>query len=224
MAIAIAMVVPVGLLIYNWFATIAGGTLTIRAPLLFALGAISTASIGLGAELVQSVVPVNLQLGNTDAAQAATHYALVGGSVFGTFAALYYWYPKMTGRTMGESLAGASFWALLVGVNVTFLPQFLSGLGGQPVDVYKYFDTGHLATYNLISSIGVLILGLGIVLTLVNAVRGVRSGTPAGHDPWGGESLEWFALSPPPVHNFDVVPDVRSDQPMRDIRDAVAGR
>jgi cytochrome c oxidase subunit 1 len=224
MAIAIAMVVPVGLLIYNWFATIAGGTLNIRAPLLFALGAISTASIGLGAELVQSVVPVNLQLGNTDAAQAATHYALIGGSVFGTFAALYYWYPKMTGRTMGESLAGASFWALLIGVNVTFLPQFLSGLGGQPVDVYKYFDTGHLATYNLISSIGVLILGLGIVLTLVNAARGVRSGTPAGHDPWGGESLEWFALSPPPVHNFDVVPDVRSDQPMRDIRDAVAGR
>jgi cytochrome c oxidase subunit 1 len=224
MVMALALVIPVGVLIFNWLSTLAGGTVTVRAPLLFALGAIGTASIGLAAELCQSVIPVNLQIGNTTDATASTHYALIGGSVFGIFAALYYWFPKMTGRTMGEALGRASFWSLIVGVNATFAPLALAGLEGQPVDVYKYFDTGNLAIYNLISTIGALILLAGVVLTLVNAVLSVRGGIPAGHDPWGGTSLEWFALSPPPVHNFDVLPDVRSPDPLRDIRDALGSR
>jgi heme/copper-type cytochrome/quinol oxidase subunit 1 len=221
MVMALALVIPVGMLLWSWIEALIGGTIQLRAPLLFALGAISTASVGLAAELVQSVIPVNLQLANTTDATAATHYALIGGSVFGIFAALYYWYPKLTGRTMGEALGRASFWAMLVGVHATFLPLFLAGLEGQPADVYKYFDTGNLATYNLISTIGAVILAVGIVLTLVNALLGIRSGVPAGHDPWAGDSLEWYALSPPPVHNFDVLPDVRGPHPLRDIRDAV---
>jgi heme/copper-type cytochrome/quinol oxidase subunit 1 len=224
MTMALLLVIPVSLLFWSWADALIGGTLRLRAPLLFALGAISTVSVGLGSELVQSIIPVNLQLGNTTDATAATHYALVGGSVFGIFAALYYWYPKLTGATMGEGLGRASFWAMLAGVHATFLPMALAGLEGQPADLYKYFDTGNLATYNLISTIGAVVLAIGIVLTLVNAVLGVRGGVPAGHDPWGGSSLEWYALSPPPVHNFDVLPDVRSAHPLRDIRDAVADR
>jgi cytochrome c oxidase subunit 1 len=222
MTVALLVIVPVGVLIYNWLATLAGGTVTVRTPLLFALGAIGTTTIGLAAELCQSIVPVNLALGNTTDALAATHYALIGGSVFGIFAALYYWYPKLTGRRMGETLGRASFWLLVVGVNATFAPLFLAGLAGQPVDAYKYFDAGNLAVFNLISTIGALVLAAGVIVTLVNAVVSVRGGVPAGHDPWGGESLEWFALSPPPVHNFDVLPDVRSAQPLRDIREALA--
>ena len=133
MVMALALVIPVGLLFWSWIDALIGGTLQMRAPLLFALGAISTVSVGLGSELCQSIIPVNLQIGNTTDATAATHYALVGGSVFGIFAALYYWYPKLTGRTMGEGLGRASFWAMLVGVHATFLPMALARFQGQPV-------------------------------------------------------------------------------------------
>ena len=224
MTMAIAVVIPVGMLILNWLSSLAGGTVSLRAPMLFALGAIGVTTIGLAAELCQSIIPINLQVGNTTDSTASTHYALIGGSVFGMFAALYYWFPKMTGRTMGEALGRASFWALILGVNVTFLPLALAGLAGQPVDVYKYFDVGNLAVYNLISTLGALILFAGILLTLVNVLLSVRGGVPVGHDPWGGDSLEWFALSPPPLHNFDVLPDVRSPNPLRDIREAVGSR
>ena len=224
MLMSLALIVPFGLVLFNLVATMAGGALRIRGPLRFALGAISIASIGLGSEILHSLVAVAWQLKNTTDATAATHYALVGGAVFGGFAALHYWFPKMTGRTMGESLSRLSFWTMFVGVNVTFFPLFLAGLDGQVVDAYKYFAGTGVSAENLIASVGAFILATGIVLTLVNALTSLRGGPPAGHDPWGGETLEWFTLSPPPPHNFDVLPDVRSDQPLRDIRDAIAHR
>ena len=153
-----------------------------------------------------------------------THYALIGGSVFGGFAALYYWYPKMTGRVMGEGMARVSFWLLLVGVHLTFLPMFFAALEGQVVDLSEYYEGLGLDGYNLVSSIGSFVLAAGILMTLINAVYSVRHGIRAGHDPWGGDTLEWFALSPPPPHNFDAIPDVRSTEPMRDIRDGVRRR
>jgi cytochrome c oxidase subunit 1 len=218
------ILVPVGILLYNWISTISSGALTVRAPMLFALGAISTITIGLAAELVQTAVPAGTQLSYTQYANAATHYALVGGAVFGGFAALYYWFPKMTGRFMAEGLGRASFWALLIGVNATFAPMLLAGLKGQPTDIFKFFQGNGLDAYNLISTIGAGVLALGILLTLANAVRAVHHGGRAGHDPWGGATLEWFALSPPPEHNFDLLPDVRSAEPLRDIREALEHR
>jgi heme/copper-type cytochrome/quinol oxidase subunit 1 len=224
MAAAVALTVPIGLLLFNWLATLWGGALRLRAPLLFALGAISTMTFGLAGELAYSVIPVGWQLDSTTAAQADTYYALVGASVFGTFAALHHWFPKITGRTMGEGLAQASFWTILVGVHAMAIPMILAGLDGQPVDVYKYYEGGALDTYNLIASIGAFVLATGILLTLANAAYSASHGVRAGADPWGGATLEWFALSPPPPHNFDVVPDVRSTEPLRDIRDAVRDR
>ncbi|MFN8159553.1 MAG: cbb3-type cytochrome c oxidase subunit I [Solirubrobacterales bacterium] len=221
MLMALALIVPFGLIVFNLIATLLGGTLRIRAPLRFGLGAVSIASIGLGAEIMQSLVAVAWQLKNTTDATAATHLALVGGGVFGGFAALHYWFPKMTGRTMGESLGRLSFWTMYVGVLVAFVPLFLAGLRGEVVDAYKFFDSTGVTAYNLIASIGTLILAVGIVLALVNALASIRGGSRAGHDPWGGDSLEWFAPSPPPPHNFDVLPDVRSQRPLRDIRDAL---
>jgi heme/copper-type cytochrome/quinol oxidase subunit 1 len=224
MAAALALTVPIGLLLFNWIATLWGGALRIRAPLLFALGAISTVSIGLTGELVHSVLPVGWQSAYTTAATMDTHYALIGGSVFGVFAALYYWFPKMTGRTMGEGLGRISFWTLLVGVHLTFAPMFFAALEGQPVDLSRYYDDAGLDGYNLVSGIGSFVLAAGILTTLANAVYSMRHGVSAGHDPWGGDTLEWFALSPPPPHNFDVIPDVRSTEPLRDIREAIRQR
>jgi heme/copper-type cytochrome/quinol oxidase subunit 1 len=195
--------------------------------MVFALAAISTLSFGLIGELIQSVIPVNWLLADTTASTAATGYVLVGGPILGGLAALYYWFPKMTGRTMSEGLAKPSAALIVLGAQVTFIPLFLAGVDGQQVDIFKFFKASdainamQLDTLNLIATIGAFVLALGIVLSLINAYLGIKGGTPAGHDPWGGETLEWFATSPPPPHNFDVVPDVRSDEPLRDIREAV---
>ncbi len=225
MIMALALIVPFGLVIFNLISTMVGGALRMRAPLLFSIGAISAISIGLGAEIEHSMVAVAWRLHNTTDATAATHFALVGGSVFGGFAALHYWFPKMTGRTMGESLARLSFWTMAVGILAAFVPLFLAGGDkGEVVDAYKFFDGTGVNAYNLIASIGALILATGILLTILNAILSRTGGARAGHDHWGGDSLEWFTVSPPDPHNFDVLPDVRSAQPMRDIREAIAHR
>jgi heme/copper-type cytochrome/quinol oxidase subunit 1 len=225
MTMALALIVPVGLVLHNLLATISGGDARMRAPLLFAAGAISAISIGLAAEIGQSLVAAAWDLKNTTAATAATHFALGGGAVFGGFAALHYWFPKMTGRTMGETLARISFWTMALGALLAFVPLFFAGgYEGQVIDAYEFFDRSGVNAYNLIASIGALVLAAGIAMTLVNAVLSRAGGAPAGHDPWRGDSLEWFALSPPQPHNFDVPPDVRSDRPMRDIREAIAQR
>jgi heme/copper-type cytochrome/quinol oxidase subunit 1 len=114
---------------------------------------------------------------------------------------------------------------MAIGILVAFVPLFLAGTEhGQVVDAYKFFAGTGVSAENLISTIGAFILAIGILLTLVNAIVSRTSGARAGHDQWGGDSLEWFALSPPEPHNFDVPPDVRSDRPMRDIREAIANR
>ena len=225
MTMALALIVPFGLIFYNLIATIAGGAVRMRAPLLFAAGAISAISVGLAAEISHSLVGLAWKLKNTTDATGATHFALIGGAVFGGFAALYYWFPKMTGRTMGEPLARISFWTMILGTALAFVPLLFSGTyEGQVIDAYKFFGDEGISGYNLIASIGAFVLAIGIVLTLVNAILSRSGGARAGHDPWGGDSLEWFAHSPPEPHNFDVLPDVRSNRPLRDIRAAIAHR
>jgi cytochrome c oxidase subunit 1 len=227
MLMALLLVIPIGVIFVNWIGTLAGGVLRMRAPLFFALAAISTLSFGLILELVQSVIPVNWLLGDTTASTAASGYVLVGGAVLGGFAGLYYWFPKITGRVMGEALARSSATLIVLGAQVTFIPLFLAGVEGQQVDIFKFFEASDavnsmsLNAYNLIATIGAFVLSLGVVLTIVNAYASLKNGVRTGPDPWGGETLEWFATSPPPPHNFDVVPDVRSDEPLRDIREAV---
>jgi cytochrome c oxidase subunit I len=227
MLMSLLLAIPIGTVFVNWLGTLAGGVLRMRAPMVFALAAISTLSFGLILELIQSVIPVNWLLGDTTASTAASGYVLVGGTVLGGFAALSYWFPKITGRVMGESLSKSSAALIVVGAHVTFIPLFLAGLEGQQVDIFKFFEASdalnamNLNAYNLIATIGAFILSLGVVLSLVNAYVSLKSGVRAGPDPWGGETLEWFTTSPPPPHNFDVVPDVRSDEPLRDIREAI---
>jgi cytochrome c oxidase subunit I len=225
MTMSLTLIVPVGLVFFNLIATLSGGAVRMRAPLLFAAGAIATISIGLASEVCHSMVAVGWRLQHTTDSTAATHFALVGGAVFGGFAALHWWFPKMTGRTMGETLARFSFWTMAVGILVAFVPLFLAGSEeGQVVDAYKFFGGTGVDAYNLVATIGAFVLAAGILMTLVNAILSRESGASAGHDAWGGDSLEWFALSPPEPHNFDLLPDVRSARPLRDIRAAIGHR
>jgi len=225
MLTSLALIVPFGLLLFNLIATLAGGTLRMRAPLLFAIGAIFAITVGLASELCHSLVASAWHLKNTVDSTAATHFTLIGGAVFGGFAALHYWFPKMTGRTMGELMARISFWTIMAGLLLGFVPLFFAGTEqGQVIDAYKYFAGTGVTAYNVIASIGVFVLFAGIMLTIVNAMLSREGGPEAGHDPWGGETLEWFTLSPPEPHNFDVLPDVRSPRPLRDIREAIGHR
>ena len=240
MAAAVLLLVPFGLLFVNWLGTLASGAIELRAPMLFALGAISTLSFGLAGELGHAVIPVNWLLADTMDATAATGYVLVGGPVLGGLAALHYWYPKLTGRLMGESLAKFSLVTIIAGAQLTFIPMFLAGVNGQPVDAFKFYEDSvyessagvnvvvdtyqNLDVFNLLTTIGAVVLAIGIVASLANAAISASRGNRAGPDPWRGDTLEWLATSPPPPHNFDVIPDVRSDEPMRDVRDAVARR
>jgi heme/copper-type cytochrome/quinol oxidase subunit 1 len=225
MVMSLALIVPFGLVFFNLVATLVGGAVRMRAPLLFAAGAIASISIGLTSEISHSLVALGWRLQHTTDSTAATHFALAGGAVFGGFAALHWWFPKMTGRTMGETLARISFWTMALGTVLAFGPLFLAGgFEGQVIDAYKFFGETDVDAYDLIATIGTFVLAIGILMTLANALLSRTGGAPAGHDPWGGDSLEWFALSPPDPHNFDLLPDVRSPRPMRDIREAIEHR
>jgi len=224
MLMALAAAVPAGLILFNWLATLSGGSIRMRAPMLFALGAVVLTFAGLAAELANSIVPVGWQLAGTATAWADTHLALIGAGVLGGFAGLHYWFPKLSGRLMGESLARASFWAIVTGALLLILPMQIAGLQGQPADVYKFYGDSGLDLPNLIASLGTLLFALGFVLTLINAATSYGRGVEVGPDPWRASTLEWFAPSPPPLHNFDLVPDVRSDEPLNDIREAIRRR
>jgi cytochrome c oxidase subunit 1 len=148
----------------------------------------------------------------------------MGGAVFTIFAAIYYWFPKITGRMLSENLGRLSFYLMFVGFLVTFLIQHVMGLDGMPRRIYEYDNVGHLALYNAISTVGSFILGAGVLVTIVNVARSLKVGVVAGPDPWKANTLEWFTTSPPPANNFDVIPIVRSAEPMKDIRREIARR
>jgi cytochrome c oxidase subunit 1 len=149
---------------------------------------------------------------------------LVGGSVFTIFAGIYYWFPKITGRLLSERLGKWSFWLMFIGMNVTFGIQHSLGLDGMPRRVYEYDNVGHLQLYNQISTVGSFILAAGVLVTVINVVRSLKIGAVAGPDPWKANTLEWFTTSPPPANNFDVIPRVRSLEPMKDIRREIERR
>jgi cytochrome c oxidase subunit 1 len=174
--------------------------------------------------VILAIFPVDWQLHDSYFVVAHMHYVLFGGAVFGIFAGLYYWFPKMSGRLLSEGLGKASFWLMFIGFNTTFLVQHSAGLSGMPRRVYDYDDSLGVSVYNLVSTIGAFILAVGILLTLINVIHSIRHGKRAGNDPWQGNTLEWFTTSPPPPNNFDTIPRVRSVEPMKDIRREVLAR
>jgi cytochrome c oxidase subunit 1 len=210
--------VPTGVKIFNWIGTLWQGAIEFRTPLLFTVSMISLFTIGGLTGIFLAVFPVDWQLNDTYFVVAHLHFVLVGGSVFGIFAGIYYWFPKITGRMLGERLGRWSCGTMYLGTLVTFLIQHSLGLDGMPRRVYEYDNVGHLQLYNQISTVGSFILGAGVLLTVINIWRSLTHGVVAGPDPWEANTLEWFVPSPPPEHNFDAIPRVRSLEPMKDIR------
>jgi cytochrome c oxidase subunit 1 len=201
--------IPTGVKIFNWIATLWGGAIRPRAPLYFALGFIAMFLMGGLSGIMHASPPVDMQQQDSYFVVAHLHYVLVGGSIFGLFAGIYYWWPKMTGRLLDERLGRLNFWLLLIGFNVTFFPMHFLGLMGMPRRIYTYSRAPGWDLWNLVSTVGVVVLGLAVLVFVVNALRSLRSGAPAGRDPWDGRTLEWAVPSPPPVHNFDEIPTVR---------------
>ncbi len=165
-----------------------------------------------------AVFPVDWQLTDSYFVVAHFHYTAFGASAFGMIAALYFWFPKMSGRMLSEKLGKIGFAFVLVGFHVTFLIQHAAGTDGMPRRIYEYSDSAGWDAMNLISTIGAFTLALSVLLTIINVVRSLKHGAIAGPDPWKANTLEWFTPSPPPENNFDVIPRVRSVEPMKDIR------
>ena len=213
-----AIAIPTGVKVFNWLATMWGGQLTFKTPMLFALGFLGMFIIGGLSGVMHASPPSDLQQTDTYFIVAHLHYVLFGGALMGLFAGIYFWFPKMSGKMLGEGLGKLHFWLMFIGGNLTFFPMHFAGLDGMPRRVYTYSASLDVAGYNLIESIGSYIIGLSVLVFMVNFFKSMRNGKVAGPDPWDAATLEWSIPSPPPIHNFDVIPTVRSNRPLWDIK------
>jgi cytochrome c oxidase subunit 1 len=210
--------VPTGIKIFNWVATMYGGRIRFATPMLFACAFIFQFLCAGLTGIMLAVVPFNWQVTDSYFVVAHFHYVLVGSLVFTIFGAIYYWFPKVTGRLLSERLGRWHFWLFVVGFNVTFLPMHWLGMMGMPRRIYTYPADRGWDFWNLVASLGVLFQGAAILVFLVNVVLALRRGERAGNDPWDAWTLEWSTGSPPPPYNFETVPAVGSRRPLWDLK------
>jgi len=210
-----AIAVPTGVKIINWTLTLWGGKLWFSTAMLFAIGLIVQFTIGGLSGVTHAVAPSDTQQTDTYYIVAHFHYVIFGGGVLGLFSGLYYWWPKVFGRMLNEKWGRWNFWLMIIGMNLTFGPMHIIGLQGQPRRMYVWTENRagegffNLGFWNLIASIGSLVLGIGAVLFLVN-IWISRKAPPAPADPWDARSLEWITTNPPKEHNFDRIPTVHA--------------
>jgi len=213
---SMTVAIPTGLQIFCWLATMWDGRPRFQVPMLYVVGFIVTFVIGGLTGVIIASVPLDLQLHDTYFIVAHFHYVLIGGAVFPLLGILTYWYPKITGRMMSETLGKIGFWMLFLGFQLAFFPMHFSGLLGMPRRVYTYPAGLGLELPNLLSSIGAFVVAAAVVIFVVNGIVSLYRGIPAPANPWGAASLEWATVSPPPAYNFAHIPVVESRTPLWD--------
>lgn len=201
--------VPTGIKVFNWLLTMWGGSIRFTTASLFAISFVPTFVMGGVTGVMLASAPADYQYHDTYFVVAHFHYVIVGGSVFGIFAALFYWWPKMFGKMLNETLGKWFFWIFSIGFHLTFLIQHFLGLDGMPRRVYTYLPGQGWDLSNLVSSIGAYMMGIGVILLLINVVYTIRKGPDAPADPWDGRTMEWTVSSPSPLYNFKQTPLVR---------------
>jgi len=210
--------VPTGIKIFNWLATMYGGKLIFRTPMLFCCAFLFQFLCAGLTGVMLSVAPFNWQLSDSYFVVAHFHFVLVGSLLFTIFGAIYYWFPKVTGRMLSERLGRWNFWLLVIGFNVTFVTMHVQGLLGMPRRIYTYQADRGWEIWNLITTLGVPLQAIAILIFVVNVIVSLRKGEPAGPDPWDAWTLEWATTSPPPPYNFEVVPVTTSRRPLWDLK------
>jgi cytochrome c oxidase subunit I+III len=213
-AASMMITIPSGIQIFGWIVTMWKGNVRITTPMLYAIGFLVLFILGGITGIMVAAAPFDWQVHDTYFIVAHFHYVLVGGVVFPIFAAIFYWFPKMTGRLLSEKLGRASFWLVFVGFNVTFFPMHVIGLQGMPRRVFTYPPETEWSPLNLVATLGAFAMGAGVFLVLLNAIAAALGKRRAGDDPWQADTLEWATSSPPPQYNFQRVPFVTSAHPL----------
>src|ERR1700726_2826013 len=211
-----AIAVPTGIKIFNWLATMWGGKIEFKTPMLFCIAFLFQFLIAGLTGIMQGAAPFDWHLGSSYFVVAHFHYVIVGGILFCLFGAFYYWFPKVTGRMLSESLGKLHFWLFVIGFHLTFDAMHIPGVLGMPRRIYTYEPGRGWEVWNVIATIGAFIQGLAILLFVANLVLSYFRGPKAGNDPWDAWTLEWSVSSPPPAYNFATIPTVGSRRPLWD--------
>jgi cytochrome c oxidase subunit 1 len=213
-----AIAVPTGIKIFNWLATMWGGKIQFKAPMLFCTAFLFQFLIAGLTGVMLAVAPFTWHLANSYFVVAHFHYVILGGIVFCIFAGTYYWFPKASGRMYSEKLAKAHFWLFVIGFHLTFDFMHIPGLLGMPRRIYTYEPGRGWEVWNLIVTVGLVFQAAGILAFVVNLIWSRLRGPAAGRDPWDAWTLEWSTSSPPPEYNFSVIPSVKSRRPLWDLK------
>jgi cytochrome c oxidase subunit 1 len=209
--------VPTGIKFLNWIGTMFRGSVRLDTPMLFALGFLICFLLGGLTGVMLAEPPLDFQLHDTYFVVAHFHYVLFGGSVFAAFGGIHYWFPKFTGKKLDERLGKLTFVLMFIGFNLTFFPQHDLGLRGMQRRIAVYPSNAGWSFLNMLSSIGAFILAASILPFLLNVWVTMRNGKKVGPNPWDGMTLEWATESPPPEHNFEFLPPIRSERPVWDL-------
>jgi cytochrome c oxidase subunit 1 len=209
LAATMVIAVPTGVKIFSWIATMWGGSIEFKTPMLWAIGLIFLFTVGGVTGVVLSNAGVDRALHDTYYVVAHFHYTMSLGATFGIFAGWYYWFPKISGYMYSETIGKLHFWLTFIGVNIVFFPQHFLGLAGMPRRVPDYPDA--FAGWNYVSSLGSYLSALGVVVFFVGVVHAFVRKERAAANPWGAgaTTLEWTLPSPPPFHQFNELPRIR---------------